>query len=118
MPLTYKDSQVVFSGSKGATNSTTPVTVVSDPGTGTQPYIVDKEDFGILNEDTVNATIILTLTGGTSRVIERAVLATGDKWVNGNRIVVNPGETLTLQLASAITTNQLTYSVAYYQVIN
>lgn len=118
MPLTYKNDQVVFYGNKGATNNTTPVTVVDDPGTGANPYIIDKEDFGILNEDTVSATIVVTLTGGTSRVIERVVLAVGDKWVNGNRIVVNAGETITLNVSSAATTNQLTYSVAYYQVIN
>lgn len=118
MPLTYKNDQVVFSGSKGATNNTTPVTVVSDPGTGASPYIVDKEDLGVLNEDTVAATVVLTQTGGTSRVIERVSLSPGDKWVNGNRIVVNPGETLTLNVSSTVTTNQLTYSVAYYQVIN
>lgn len=118
MPLTDDYSTIAFSGTKGATNNTTGVTVVADPGTGANPYVVDKEDLGILNEDTVSQTFILRLTGGTSRILERVTLNVGDKWTNPNRIIVNPGETVTIELTGSVTTNQLPWSVAYFQVIN
>lgn len=117
MPLTDIYATYTFSGSKGATNNTTPVVVVADPASS-QPYIVDKEDLGILNEDTTAKTFILRLTGGTSRIIERVTLAVGDKWTNPNRIIVNNGETVTVETTATVTTNQMTWLVAYYQITN
>lgn len=117
MPLTDIYNTVNFTGAKGATNNTTPVTVVPDPASTTNPYIVDKEDMCVINEDTTAKTVILTLTGGTSRVIERVTLAVGDKWTNPNRIVVSNGETVTIQLSGAVTTSQLPFLVAYYQIV-
>lgn len=116
MPLTDDFAKVTYSGAKGATNSTTPQTAVPDPGTGANSYVVDVANLSVVNEDTVNITVIVRLTGGTSRVVERVVLATGDHYVNPARIVVSPGETLTLELSGAITTNQSPWSVAYWQV--
>lgn len=118
MPLTDEYATVTFIGGKGATNSTTPVTVIADPGTGANPYVIEKEDFGVLNEDTVSATIIVKVTGGTSRVIERVTLSSGDRWTNTSRIAVSASETMTIECSAAITTNQLTYQVAYFQIIN
>lgn len=118
MPLTDIYGSIQWSSAKGATNNTTPQTAVADPGTGAQPYVVENGQFTVLNRDTVSAIVIVTITGGTSRIVERVSLATGDKFVNDAKYVISAGETLTVELAGSITTNQLTWSCAYYQTIN
>lgn len=118
MPLLDNYGNIVWSSSKGVTNNTTPVTVVSDPGTDNPAYVVDTNQFSLLNRDTVSVTMILTITGGTSRIIERITLATGDKFVNSAKIILSAGETLTVELAATITTNHPTWSCSYYQTVN
>lgn len=113
MPI-FDQSTMVHSGSQGATTSTTPVTVVSSPGTGAPVFVVPEGGLSVLNRDTVNATLIVTLTA-PSTIIERVSLASGDRWTNGSTIVVGPGQTLTIETASAITTNQLTYNSYFFQ---
>lgn len=117
MPLTDDFGLKTWFNSKGVTNNTTPVTVIADPGTGLPAYILETGQVSVLNRDTVTAIMILTITGGTSRIIERVSLATGDKWISGGTIVISAGETLTIELAGSITTNQPTYAAAYYQII-
>lgn len=114
MPL-FDQIATFYSGSQGPTTNTTPVVVVPDPGTGAPVYILEPENLSVLNRDTVNATLIVTLTA-PSTIIERVTLQTGDKWTNTSRIIVGPGQTLTIELAGAITTNQATYNSAFFQV--
>lgn len=118
MPLTDDFATIQWTSAKGATNSTTPQTVVSDPGSGAQPYIVAAGQFTFRNADTVSSTMIVTITGGTSRIVENVTLASGDKFVNDGTYVISAGETMTVELASAITTNQSVWSCAYYQIIS
>lgn len=114
MPL-FDQIATFYSGSQGTTNNTTPVTVVADPGSGAPVFIVEPENFSVLNRDTVNATVIVTLTAPTT-IIERVTLQSGDKWTNTSKIIVGPGQTLTVELAGSVTTNQLTYTSAFFQV--
>jgi len=114
MPL-FDQIATFYSGTQGASNNTTPVTVVPDPGTGAPVFIIEPENLSVLNRDTVNATVILTLTA-PSTIIERVTLTTGDKWTNNSKVIVGPGQTLTLELAGSVTTNQVTYNTAFFQV--
>lgn len=116
MPL-YDSADILWTSSKGATNNTSAQTVISDPGTGLPAFVCPECAFGILNEDTASATVILRITGGTSRVVERIVLAAGEKFVNSAQYVVIPGETLTVELGGTVTTNQLPWNASYYQHI-
>lgn len=118
MPLTDDFAKITFTGAKGATNDTSAQTVVPDPGSGQNVYVVDKRNLSVVNEDTVSVTIIVRLTGGTSRIVERCTLVVGDHYVNPARIVISPGETLTIELAATVTTSQSPWSVAYFQVTN
>jgi len=118
MPLTDATGVITFTGSKGATNSTTPQTAVPDPGTGANVFVIEKEDFGVLNEDTATVTVIIKLTGGTPRVIERVTLISGDHYLNPSRWICSPGETITIELAAAIATTQPTWLATYYQITN
>jgi hypothetical protein len=117
MPLSDDYGLKTWFNSKGVTNNTTPVTIIADPGAGLPAYVLETGQISVLNRDTATAIIILTITGGTSRIIERVSLASGDKWISGGTFVISAGETLTIELAGAITTNQLTYAAAYYQVV-
>lgn len=118
MPLTDDYGSVQWSSAKGATNGTSAQTVVSDPGTGAPPYIVPSGGFNFLNRDTASVTMIVTITGGTSRIIERVSLSVGDKFVNDGQYIISAGETLTVELSAAATTTQSTWSCGYYQTIN
>lgn len=118
MPLTDDFGSVIWSSTKGATNNTTPQTVVADPGTGLPGYVVDAAQMSVLNRDSASVTVIITITGGTSRIVESVSLATGDKWINSVKYVVSPGETLTVELAAVVTATQPTWTCAYYQVVN
>ena len=110
-------ANLVYSGTQGTSNNTTPVTVVPNPGTGANPFVIEEGNFSVLNRDTATATIIATLTSPTT-IIERVTLATGDKWSSGAKIVVGPGQTLTLELAGAVTTNQLTYNTVFFYMVD
>lgn len=115
MPLTDETSKITYVGNKGSTNNTTAVTMVSDPGTGAAPRVIDMDGLGVLNRDTVTATVIIRQTGGSGTiVVDQVTIATGDKWTNAQRYVVSPGETLTIELAGNVTTNQLTWTVSEY----
>lgn len=118
MPLTDQYSVITYSSSKGVTANTTPQTVVADPGTGNPVYVVEPYGLGVLNEDTTTKTLILTITGGTPRIVERVQVAAGSKWVNSSTISVAAGETLTLELSAVVTTSQLPWHVNYFQVTN
>lgn len=118
MPLTDSTGVYTFTGAKGATSNATPQTVVPDPGTGANVFIIEKEDFGVLNEDTASVTIIVTLTGGTPRVIERTTLISGDHYLNPSRWICSPGETITVQLAATVATTQPTWLATYFQITN
>lgn len=113
MPI-FDQSTTTFSGSQGTTNNTTPVTVITGPSTGAPVFVVDEGGLSVLNRDTASATVILTLTA-PSTIIERITMQSGDKWVNGGPIVVGPGQTLTIELAGSVTTNQLTYTSTFFQ---
>lgn len=116
MALTDTYATIDFFSAKGATTDTTPVEVLADPGSGARAFVVDKEALGVLNRDTVANVIIVTITGGTSQIVETVTLDPGDRWTNTTRLVVEAGETLTLELQGAATTNQMTWQVSYYQI--
>lgn len=118
MPLTDDYGSVQWFSAKGATNGTSAQTVISDPGTGAQPYIVPTGAFNFLNRDTASVTMILTITGGTSRIIERVSLSIGDKFVNDGQYIVSAGETLTVELSAAATSVQSTWACGYFQTTN
>lgn len=113
MPLTDSYASTVYSGSQGTTNNTTSVIVVPNPGTGQPVFVVPPEHLAVLNRDTVSQTIIVTLTA-PSTIVDRVTLATGDRWTNPASIIVGPGQTLTVELAGFVTTNQLTYNSAFF----
>lgn len=117
MPLSDMYANVAFSGTQGTTSNTTPVTVVPNPGTGAAPFIVEDGQFSVLNRDTASATIIATMTSPTT-IIERVTLASGDKWTCSSKLVVGPGQTLTLELAGVVTTNQLTYNTVFFYMVD
>lgn len=114
MPLTDEYSNIVFLGSKGTTNDATPVVLVDDPGTVASAYIVDVESLGVLNRDTVNSTVIISQTGGSTVIVDQITLAPGEKWTNGQKYSVFPGQTLTIALAATVATNQLTWTVTQF----
>ena len=114
MPL-FDTTTVFYSGSQGTSNNTTPVTIVPDPGTGARVFVVDPENISVLNRDTAAAAVTITLTSPTT-IIETVVMQSGDKWTNAGRIVVGPGQTLTLVLGGSVTTNQLTYNSVFFQM--
>ena len=118
MPLTDDYGSLVWYSSKGATNNTTPQTAVSDPGTGAASYIVDENQLTVLNLDTAAVTIVVTITGGTPRVVERVSIAGSDKWMNSAKYGISAGETMTVELAASVATTQPTWSCIYYQRIN
>lgn len=118
MPLTDDYSSKIWYSSKGATNNTTPVTVITDPGVSQFSFVCEEGGFSILNLDTASITFTLIITGGTSRIIERITMSPGDKFTNGNKYVVAPGETITVALAGAIATTQPTWSTSWYQMIS
>lgn len=118
MPLTDDYGSITWASSKGATNNTTPQTVVSDPGTGAPAYVVETGQFTVLNLDTASVTILVKITGGTSRTVEQVTLSTGNKYINDAKYVISPGETLTLELSGTVATTQPTWTCAYYQIIN
>jgi hypothetical protein len=60
--------------SKGATNGTTDVTAVSAPAQGV--HLLAHLD--VVNKDSSSATVIVEITGGTSREIVRRTLAAGE----------------------------------------
>lgn len=114
MPL-FDTTSIIFSGSQGTTNNTTPVVIVPDPDSNARYYIVDSENISVLNRDTAIATIILAITG-PSTIIETVSMQPGDKWTNASKIVIGTGQTLTLSLSAAATTSQLTYNTVFYQI--
>lgn len=118
MPLTDVYTNVLFYGNRGSVNNLTPVVVIPNPGVGAPSYIVDKEDIGILNLDTANITVALTISGDTSHIIEKFSLSPGDKWISSSRYVIKSGETLTLTLSSIPVSNETTFNASYYQVID
>lgn len=118
MPLTDTYASINWFSSKGATNNTTPVVAVSDPGAGQLPFVCPESSFNIINLDTANVTFTLKITGGTSRIVEKITLATGDKFVNDSKYTILPGETLTVELSGTITTTQPEWSVTYFQMVN
>jgi hypothetical protein len=113
MPL-FDTSTVFYSGTQGTSNNTTPVTVVPDPGAGSNVFIVDSENLAVLNRDTVASTVTITLTNPTT-IIERVIMQPGDKWTNSGRVAVGPGQSLTLTLGANVTTNQLTYTAVFFK---
>ncbi|MFA6049904.1 MAG: hypothetical protein WC761_01785 [Candidatus Paceibacterota bacterium] len=117
MPLTDETSKIAYSGSVGSTNNTTAVTVVPNPGTGGPNIIIDKDCFSVLNRDSVDATVIVTVAGAAV-IIERVTLSPGFKWTNPSRVVIQPGQSLTLELLASITTNQLTWQVGSFFVVD
>lgn len=117
MPL-FDTINIFWASNKGATNNTTPQTVIPDPGAGAVPFVCQQYGFGFLNEDTAAVTMILRITGGTSRVVERVVLNAGDKFANSVQYFVSAGETLTVELAGTVATTQPTWQVGYYQQTN
>lgn len=116
MPL-FDVQNVVWVSSKGVTNNTTPQTVITDPGAGNPSYICPEKSFGFLNEDTAAVTMILRITGGTTRVVERILLNPNDKFVNSTGYVISAGETLTVELSGAVAATQPTWQAGYYQII-
>jgi len=115
MPLTDETSKITYVGNKGSTNNTTAVTMVSDPGTGAPPRVIDMDSLGVLNRDTASATVIIRQTGGSGTiVVDQVIISAGDKWTNAQRYIVSAGETLTIELAGAVTANQLTWTISEY----
>lgn len=115
----FDQFNIIFSGSVGATNNTTPITVINDPGSGNFPVFIHPENLGVLNRDTVSSTVILTITGSsTGRIIGNITLSPGDKWANDAAIVIQEGQVLTIELAGSITTNQLIWHASTVQSSN
>jgi hypothetical protein len=117
MALTDAYSVISVSGSVGATTGTTPVTMISNPGTEPS-FIVENESLSVLNRDTVSATVTITIAGSPSAIYETVTLAAGDKYTNPTKIVIGNGQTLTIVLSGAVTTNELTWVVTYFRITN
>jgi hypothetical protein len=115
MALTDTFSVISVSGSVGATTGTTPVTMVSNPGTEPS-FIIEKEDLSVFNRDTASATVTITIAGSPTAVYERVTLQAGDKYTNPTKIVVGNGQTLTISLAGAVATNELAWVVTYFRI--
>lgn len=106
------EAPVVLTPVQGATNGATPVTIIAAPATGKR-RVLEPGDLAVLNEDTVTATVILTLN---AVVVERVALTAGSKFVNSDRLVVDAGSTLTITLGGAVTTNELNWHAAYREM--
>jgi len=117
MSLTDTYSMVAVSGSVGVTTGTTPVTMISDPGTDPS-FVIDKENLSVLNRDTASVTITITVAGSPTAVYDTVTLSSGDRYTNPSKIVVGNGQTLTIVLAGAVTTTEPSWVVSHYRIVD
>lgn len=103
--------------SNGSLNSTTPVTIVAAPS-GLARRVI--RTMTIYNKDTVSATVTVSLvdSGGSTSIIFKGTLSSGDTWVWSQDVIDLDGTTksITAVLSGAVTTSQPEYTTHYSEV--
>lgn len=98
----------------GVTNSTTPVTVVSAPGSGSRRLV---KTITVFNADTVAATVTLRYSdtsGAVTRQLVQSTLAPNQTLIWNDVLVLDTtGRSISAVLSGAITTNQLPFTAHY-----
>jgi hypothetical protein len=99
--------------SNGATNNTTPVTIVAAPSSGVYRQV---KWINVYNADTASATVTIKLvtSGGSTTTIGVVTLSAGSNYTTdtAEHYWLNSNQTITIVLSGSITTNQLQWTTS------
>lgn len=97
-------------GDDGTLNGATPVTLVAAPGAGVERVIPEK-GLSVFNRDTASVTVTISkVSSGGTRTIDTVILATGEKYSNDTKIVLDATtDSITAVMSGAAATTNPDY---------